>query len=479
MSELPPLWPHQVEAIERAKDLSEFALLFHPGTGKTRTVLELIRYHYNKEKRILPTLIFAPVITLRNFVNEYKKYTKISPDFLHTLEGSQTSRCNYFASKILAGNPNQVVITNYEVLAIMPRLVELLKKWAPHIVVCDEMHYVKNSTANRSKALYTISDQAKIRYGLTGTVLLNSPLDIYGQWRYLDKGKTFGTNPFVFRGTYLFDRNAGMPKQIHYPDWRPRPDAISRLQKEIAPISATALKEEVLKNLPPLIKQRVYVEMTSEQKKHIKNLKEDLLTQLENEKFISATTALAKLAKLVQVTSGFLKDTITEEVTFFKTNPKAAALEELLENIQPEKTIVWCAWVPDYETVRKVCAKLKLPMVEATGQNSNAAKYAAVENFEKDQSLKVFLGNLAALGIGINLISASRMIYLSRGTQLGHDIQSEARNHRAGSEIHPTIFRYDIIASKTVDEHFCDLIEKKADIGQQLVSNLKSILQDF
>lgn len=466
------LWKHQERAIQRAKSLESFALLFDPGLGKTRTTLELLRHRYNSEKRIMRTLIVAPVITLRNWQNEFKLYTKVPLEKIVVLDGTGKTREKIIGSYLLGQDPDKIAIINYEGLSTMKNVRGLIRTWAPEIVIADEMHRMKNPTAVRSKAVREVSHASKYRYGLTGTAILNSPMDIFGQWLWLDKGKTFGDNFFSFRGKFFEDKNARMPKHIHFPNWQPRARCVDQIKELIQPMAASAIKSECL-DLPPLIKKRIPIRLTKEQGKAYKEMKEDFITWLKSDEAqspIVANTALTKLLRLMQITSGYVKTEDGFEVPF-RDNPKAEALSELLESILPNKVIIWAVFKQNYETVRKVVADHGVQMVECHGETSNVKKFDAVERFNHDPNVKVFLGHPQSLGIGINLVAASYMIYYSRNFSLENDIQSEARNYRAGSEIHESVTRYDLVAEKTVDELCLAQLDQKNEVSLSLVKN--------
>jgi SNF2 family DNA or RNA helicase len=345
----------------------------------------------------------------------------------------------------------------------------MLLEWKPEIVIGDEFHRTKEPTAKRSRAMQALGRTALHRYGLTGTAILKSPMDIFGEWLFLDNGETFGTNFFAFRATYFQDKNAGMPKHIHFPNWQPRLDCIDKLKEVIASKAHTAKKEDVL-DLPPLIKNRVWVQLTKEQLKHYRALKEEFVTWLNEQDAVVASTALVKSLRLLQLTSGFLKTDGDEEIDF-KSNPKAKALKELLENLGDEKVIVWCCFKRNYTMVKRVCTELGLQFVECHGEISNNKKFENVDLFNNDPRFRVFVGHPGSLGIGINLVAAKYMIYYSRGYSLEHDIQSEARNYRAGSEIHDSVIRYDIVVQNTIDEACLQALDAKQEMGLRLLKD--------
>ncbi len=471
MQDSKPLWKHQELAIAQGKDLKAFALLFEPGLGKTRTEIELLRIQYNQAKRIKRTLIIAPTITLENWRNEFQMFTKIDREKLVILYGTGKQREKMAGAMLFGTDPDRIVITNYQTLIMKP-MVELLKNWNAEIVVADEMHYVKNPTAVCSKGLRAVSSGADTRHGLTGTAILNTPMDIFGQWLFLDRGATFGDNFVVFRNRFFEDKNRNMPRHIHFPNFIARPNCVDHVKALIQPMAASAIKSECL-DLPPLIKKKINVELSPEQNKNYKEMKETFITWLkngDNKTPVVATTALTKLLRLMQITSGFVKDDDGTEIPY-KKNPKAEALDELLETILPNKVIIWAVFKQNYEFVRKVVAKHKVLMVECHGDVPNAKKFEAVERFNTDPNVKVFLGHPRSLGIGINLVAANYMIYYSRDFSLGNDVQSEARNYRAGSEIHDNVTRYDLVAGGTVDELCMVSLENKSEISLSLVKN--------
>jgi SWI/SNF-related matrix-associated actin-dependent regulator 1 of chromatin subfamily A len=475
-----PLWKHQSQAINRAKELDQFALLFDPGLGKSRTTLELLRHRYNSEKRIMRTLIVAPVITLRNWQNEIKQYTKIPQDKVVVLEGTGKNREKLIGAYLMGQDPNKIAIVNYEGLAMMKNVRGLLKTWAPEIVIADEMHRMKNATAVRSKAVREVSHASKYRYGLTGTAILNSPMDIFGQWLWLDKGRTFGDSFFAFRGRFFEDKNARMPKHVHFPNWVPRASCVDQIKTLIQPMAASAIKSECL-DLPPLIKKRVPVKLDKEQVRTYREMKEDFITWLGSDEArspIVAQTALTKMLRLMQITSGYVKTEEGLEIPFAK-NPKAEALSELLETILPHKVIIWAVFKQNYEIIRQVVAKHGVQMVECHGETPNVKKFDVVDRFTHDPNIKVFLGHPQSLGIGINLIAAPYSIYYSRNFSLENDIQSEARNHRAGSEIHESVTRYDLVVEGTVDELCLTQLEQKNEVSLSLVKNWVAIEEDL
>lgn len=168
-----------------------------------------------------------------------------------------------------------------------------------------------------------------------------------------------------------------------------------------------------------------------------------------------------------QILSGFLK-LDDGSIHRFDTNPRADALEELLEDITPKhKVIVWSIFHEDHEVVRNVCKKMKLQYAELTGQISDKQK--EIDTFQNDNSCRVMIASQAAGGTGVNLTAANYMIYYSRGYSLEHDMQSEARAYRGGSERHTSITRIDLVNEGTLDVAVLKALQSKKDLSQDIL----------
>jgi SNF2 family DNA or RNA helicase len=460
--------------MERALSSEDgFAFFFCPGTGKTLTTISTLRNLYNRDRRIAPTLILAPVIVLENWKAEWEKFSKVDPERVVVLSGPIKKRIATIDRTVNLYGDGVIFITNYDPL-YKADFLSALMGWGPEYLVLDESHKVKTHNSKRSKACHQLSKIVRRCFLLSGTPILNNSLDIFSQYLCLDKGKRFGKNFFTFRNKYFYDKNAGMPKDRHFPDWQPRKDTYPEMNKLIYEVAMRAKKSDCL-DLPPLIQKTVEVELSPEQKRLYKSMERDFIAFLEDsDKAIVAQLAITKTLRMRQILSGFIK-TDDDKITLLKRTPREAALEELLEEITGEhKVLVWSVFKAEYEIIRKVCKRLKLPFVEAHGGISNKAKYEAVEAFNTDPKVRVFIGHPGALGIGINLVASSYSIYYSRDYSLEQRDQSQARNYRGGSEQHESITHIDIVAKETIDEVILKSLENKTNIAEEILAWKKS-----
>lgn len=463
-----PLWKHQEEAIKRAdvsaKEGLGFALFFEQGTGKTRTVLEILKRRF-QENGFLNTLILAPPVVVPNWKNEISQYTDFPESKILVLSGSGKDKTQQFLERYKRGS-SFIVVTNYEAL-LNTSLHLSLYNWRPGIIVCDEVQKIKDESAKRTKAVLALTARTRFTYILSGTPILNSPMDIFSQFKALDNGKTFGTKLFIFRHMYFMDRNAYMPKHVKFPNWVPKPGALEEINKKIQPLSMRVKKEDCL-DLPPFIRQKVFVEMSADQRRVYESMKEDFIAYI-NDQVCVAKMALTKALRLLQIASGFVTTEEGHEV-LFKNNPRLDALRDLLLELTPNhKVIVWACFKSNYHVIRKLLTQEGIEYVELTGETSEKERQTAVDDFQKRDGVRVLLGNPSSGGIGVNLTASDISVYYSRNFSLEADLQSEARNHRGGSERHKSVTRIDLVCPESIDQMVLEKLALKRESGDALV----------
>lgn len=467
-----PLRKHQAEVLDRFAAQNEAALFHEQGCGKTMSAIALLRAKYNYANAILPTLIVSPVATLYNWENEFKlNAPEKVQEAVGVLYGTAKQRL-----KVLKSG-KKIFIINPEALQ-MENVVCELQKMHFSCVVVDESHRFKNHKSKRFIVLSKLAAHAEHRIIMTGTPLLNSYLDLWAQFYLLDGGKTLGNNFFVFRNEFFEDKNAGWRgKQNYFPDYRPKPNIDERLTALIEAKSSRVTKAQCL-DLPPQVFETMHVELSKEQKKAHDEMLEEMVTWLQAGA-CAAPNALTKVLRLLQIVSGHLEvEDIdgNKTLTRFKNTPRMELLAELLEEKTPfSKVIVWCSFIENYKDIAALCDKLKIPFAELTGQTKN--RQAEIDRFNDDPACRVLISNPQAGGTGINLVSSDLAIYYSRNYSLGDRLQSEARNHRSGSERHKVISIIDIVAKDTIDEDVLAALLRKETYSDNILDRLKKLAQ--
>lgn len=453
------LYKHQEDFCNFIKDKKNYLLAWEQGSGKSAALITIIRNIYNEQKIAMPTLIVCPNIVTENWKREIGKFA---------------SDKMYQATVILSGTKEQrlkklsnpkycIFIINYEGLKVIRD--ELIKRqWG--IFIADEIHKCKNIQAVQSKICVELSKIAIHRYGATGTPILNTMLDIFNLFMILDHGETFGKNFYSFRGRFFTDKNAGFRhKQWYFPAWEPRANAIEELNKLIFTKTSRILKKDCL-DLPEKIFQNIYVELTSEQTLHYKNIHEELITEYKDG-VITAGNALTKIQRLNQITSGLLFD--TEQNVSEISSSKIKALCDILDDLDG-KVIIFGVYRKELERIYNICQEKKLGPVLIYGGVNN--KQELLDKFENDANCKVVVCNIAS-AIGFNATAAKYGIYFNKTYSLEHFLQSQDRIHRPGAERHDKIVYINILAKDTIDEVIDNAINGKEDMANAVMNYIK------
>lgn len=472
-----PLWNHQKVAIAKGLELEDLAIFHEIGCGKSRTAVDIVRHRCAREGRLMRTLILSPKITLTNWKNEFAKFSKIHPRDVVVLSGSGAKRkkdLEYCIRDGMSLSKGKVIICNYETVQ-MDAVFELLCSWSPEIIIADEAHRLKNPESKRAKRVVQLGDIAKHCYPMTGTPILNTSMDIFNIFRFMDGGETFGKNFWKFRQLWFEDDNAQWSgKPGYFPKWTPRPETYQEFNDRIYRKAVRALKKDCL-DLPPLVRKEVHVELSSEQSRLYKEMRDEYVAYVDDimktdtPRAVVAQMAVTKALRLQQIVTGYAK---TEEgdVYSIKENPRLEALSELLEDLAGNhKIIVWSVFHENYADIAKLCKKLKIGYRELHGRVPTGERDANIQAFCKDPEVSVLIANQAAAGIGINLVESDISIYYSKNFSLEQDLQSEGRNYRGGSERHASVTRIDIVALGTIDELISQSLASKQEIGTKIL----------
>jgi len=472
-------WDHQRATILENCKRDHYALFFEQGCGKTFTAINIARLNFIKENRFLKTLVIGPIAVTTNWEREFVAFggEKYKDQVLVLVDDSKRR------IKKLKNFQGNIIVTNKEAAAMAPSQKQLKSKnfdpgdyfwmqimtWGVEQIIIDESHFFKDSQTIRTKWMIKLADlpSVKYKYILTGTALANKVWDIWAQYRILNH-EIFGKSFTEFRKMYFQDNNAGMPKQKYFPDWQPILSLFPELNAKIYGCAKRVLKEECL-DLPPLLKQRVVVPLSKEQQKIYQDMEKSFVSFL-GDSICTAELAMTKALRLQQFLSGIFKD--NEGNVQRIANHRTKVLEEVLEPIlsHGHKVIVWSIFKESYEDIKAVFERLGVKAVMLTGLQDQKEKVANMDAFQNDPEVKAIIANQAAGGTGVNLTAASYAIYYSRGFSLTDDLQSEARNHRGGSEIHEKITRIDLVAPGTMDEYVLDVLHEKKHLAEMILS---------
>ena len=207
------------------------------------------------------------------------------------------------------------------------------------------------------------------------------------------------------------------------------------------------------------------IQLTDEQKKLYKQMKEQALAFL-NGKMTTTATVITQMMRLHQITCGHFKadDDSVQQVKSNRLNE----LMDIIEEVEG-KAVIWAHYRNDIETIYNALEK-KYPGETVTyfGDTSTDDRQKAIQEIQNpDSKVRFILGTPQTGGYGITLTGASTMIYYSNGYDLEKRQQSEARIDRIGQEKPMTYI--DIIAEGTIDEKIVKALRDKVNIATQIM----------
>lgn len=431
---------HQMKAFDLISKNPHYALCMEMGTGKTKPIIDLMT-HLKTTGQFKRALVVAPLSVVANWRNEVAKHSDVLRVSL--LVGDIHQR------REALNKEADVYVINYEGTRLM---LEDLAKFNWSVMVCDESQKIKNRTTKQSKACYWIGRKSERRYILTGTLITNNPLDAFGQFKFLNE-EILGFNYYGFQSRYaIMGGHAKVPYPIRYVN-------LEDLAQRIAPWSYRVTKKECL-DLPEKIYETRYVEMADKAKAIYKKVARELAAELDSGNHVTAPIILTKLLRFSQLTAGFVT-TATGEIEEVGNGEKIAVLMDVVEECQG-KLVVFTKFRKEMELIKARLVEDRVGVVTLSGDDSQEEREKAIRRFD-DDDVKVFLANIEAGGVGINLVGASTCVYMSNSFSLGTRLQSEDRLHRIGQKNAVTYI--DIVASGTIDEKVLDMLRKKKDIA--------------
>lgn len=461
---------YQIDVLDKFRGSLSGALLMGVGTGKTSTLIGLLKERIEQHgiKRIL---IISPSTVVPNWEKEFKKVWPECPLPIHTSFGNKSSRKKDLMQFVKDYKESGGIIsTNYETAT--SSLGPILEEFSPEMLGFDEAHNLKNPKSKRAKFFLNLRKKAHGCFILTGTIVANTIADAFTSFHIMDLGKTFGTNFWVFQRKYMFDANehwAGQPG--YYPKWQVRKNMLPEFKEKISEVSVSVTSKDVL-DLPPLVRENRYVTMTKEQEKAYKELKKLLITELRGE-FITVENALTKVLRLNQICAGHIGS--GEDTIVFEQTEKDKVLKEIIEEIKEsgEKAIIWTVFRADVDRVVKIlkeCGVHNICMI--TGSQNGHEKQDAEYAFKNDSRFPFIICNLQSANAGLNLQEAKYSVNYSRDFSFIRAHQSEARNYRRGSEVHESIVQYNLITKDSIEEEIMDIIEKKQELSDYVLDNI-------
>ena len=437
------------------------------GTGKSKVLLDNAAMLYDKGK-INGLLIIAPKGVYKNWYDS-EIPTHLPNHIFKKMVLWKTSDKSKKQQLLLntlfeTGSEFHILLMNVEAFSKGDGAAFAAKFLSCHntMIAIDESTTIKTPTSNRTKNILALRKHAKYRRILTGSPVTKSPLDLFSQCEFLDPWLLGHTSYWTFKSRYAVTRKIQVQGRqveivVGYRN-------LGELSEKIQPFSKRVLKDDCL-DLPKKTFMKHVVEMTKEQKKVYKQMKEEAIAYLDG-KVLSSATVMTQLMRLHQITCGhFTPD--DGEIKDLPCN-RMTELMDILENVHG-KAVIWSHYTHD---VRRIIEEIKRvygedSVVDYFGQTTPEERSINIKKFQEDDKCRFFVGTTHTGGYGITLTAASTMIYFSNGYDLEKRQQSEARIDRIGQTKPMTYI--DIISEDTVDDRIVKALRSKINIANQIM----------
>ena len=420
-SQRPPL-PHQKEAIEKLVGSKRYILADDMGLGKTTsTIIAAL------ETGVKKILIICPASLKINWQREIENYT---------------DRSTFIAEGKKFSTEHDFVIVNYDILKNFhdkdPRNREdsELIKGNFDLVILDEAHMVSNAQAQRTKIINNFVKDIKRVWLLTGTPMTSRPMNYYNLLHIIESPVAQNWKAYAIRYCQGYQFNAGGRKVWNVTG----ASNLEELRERTSGQILRRLKEEVL-DLPDKIISPVYLRIVSQE---YKNLMGEYREWYKNNSEESSSLTV-QFSKLMQIRKLIANEKVSQTIEF---------AENIID--QGKKVIIFTNFT---DTLQSIYQHFGKSAVYLDGSCSNSVRQQAVDRFQTDDKIKVFVGNLKAAGVGLTLTAAEVVIMNDLSFVPAEHSQAEDRAYRFGQK--SNVLVYYPIFENTIEKTIYDVLNKK------------------
>ena len=444
--------PHayQQYAIDFIKSHEEAAVLLDMGLGKTVITLTAITELLFDSFSVCRVLVVAPLRVARDtWKAEVEKWDHLSSLRISVAVGSEVER-----RMALARDADVYVINRENVQWLVEKSGV---KWKWDMLVIDELSSFKNPQSKRFKSLMKVRGKIKRVVGLTGTPASNGLMDLFAEYRLLDKGVRLGR--FISRYRQEFFRPDKTNGLVVY-SYKPLPFAEEEIYRRISDITISMKSVDFLE-MPEKVISEVAVCMSDKEREKYDELKKDLVIEGEE---ITAANAASLCNKLSQMANGAVYTDDGRTAVFH--DRKLDALEDMIEaaNGQPVMVVYW--FKSDLKRIE-----------ERLGE-----KGVGFERLDDSESIErwnwgeipVLLLSPASAAHGLNLQSGgSSIIWFGLTWSLELYQQTNGRLWRQGQKARTVVISH-IITKNTIDERILKVLQGKDATQEELIAAVKA-----
>jgi hypothetical protein len=313
------------------------------------------------------------------------------------------------------------------------------------LAIVDEAHYISNTTANRTRLLNDVLEKIPKVWLLTGTPMTSRPINYFNLLKIVDSPLTLNWQHYVRRYCKGYQFSVGNRKV-----WNTSGASnLDELRERTKSYVLRRMKTDIL-DLPEKIITPVFVELNS--KMYDEELEE--FTRITNDKKDSETISvtLNRLMKIRQL------------ISYEKIPYTCELIDKCLD--QGKKVIVFTNFTMTLDMLQE---KYKKNSVILDGRMTKERRQEAVDRFQNEDKIKVFISNIIAGGVGITLTAAEVVIMNDLSFVPAHHSQAEDRAYRYGQK--NSVLVYYPVFENTVEKIIYNILQKKKNIIDQVMGD--------
>lgn len=449
-------WQNQQEAFEFALGHPQCMLDMEMGTGKTRVAIDVALAREN----VHDVLIICPKAVVPVWRENLEKFAWGLDTWCcwDQQKGTVKDKMNDLKKWRSEAKPGvkRFIVMNYDSVWRAP-MGDFILGYGMDMVILDESHRAKAAGSKVSKFLALLGRRTWYKMCLSGTPMANSPLDVYGQYRFLDN-RIFGTNHHQFLQEYAI---MGGPERRFVVGFRNQQD-LNRKFKSIAytcKMSDVADRIKLPDALPPTSQK---VQLPAKDMRTCRELADDFIAECGSSNVV-VKNVLGKMMRLQQIASGYcvVQDSPVDDPRVEELNTaKEDMLAEMLEDISPEApVVVFCVFRHDLEAIARSALKAKREAFEISGSKNQLWDW-------RESKGGVLAVQIQAGAEGIDMTISNHAIYYSIPHSLALYNQSKARLYRPGQK--NAVSFCHLLAEGTIDEAMYRSLIKKEDVIESI-----------
>lgn len=436
---LPPRFPHQEDALNRALRLGGSLCLFHePGLGKTRTCLDLFT-HLCVTTPALKLLVLCPLSIIEAaWGADIARFTDLP--WVNLRQDAWTTE--------------PIGVLNYE--AFLRRTTA----WPqPLMLVVDESARLRDPKSLTTKAVLRLAERCQVRMCLSGTPAPNGLHELYSQAKVVDPNsvpRSFFTWRrdwfYLGRGTRMMaepppSRDAMRTLFQHGWEWKITDVKRDQLLARLAPITSWVRKADAL-DLPEKTYVMRHVTLSPAEHQAYESMRRELVVEFAKET-VTAEIALTKLMKLRQLSSGFCYG---QQGTHRTGESRLRLLLEVLEELGSQPVIIWANFREEIEQISNTLGDRAVTLYSGTADRTKS-----LAQFGREA--QYLIAHPRSAGHGLTLTQASAAIWFSLDFSLEAYTQANDRIHRIGQS-KPCLYVH-LIAPGRIDAYIWKVLRDK------------------